>query len=66
MSVAEIIQEIPKLSLEDLRFLAARITELEPGRETFRKSGQLATQTQRLLIRLEERNARRANSRASS
>jgi hypothetical protein len=65
MSVTEIIQEIPKLSLEELRYLAAKISELEPGRETFKKSGQLATQTQRLLIRLEEKNARRANPRVS-
>ncbi len=65
MSVAEIIQEIPKLSMEELRYLASKILELEPGRETFKKSDQLATQTQRLLIRLEEKNARRANPRVS-
>ena len=63
MSVSEIIQEIPKLTLEELRFLAAKITEMEPGLETFKKCDQLATQTTRLLGRLEERNARRANPR---
>jgi hypothetical protein len=62
MSAAEIIQEIPKLSLAELRYLAARIVEMEPGRETLKKCDQLATQTTRLLGRLEERNARRANS----
>ncbi len=61
MNVAEIIQQIPKLSLEELRLLAAKIAEMEPGLDSFKKRDQLATQTTRLLVRLEERNARRAN-----
>jgi hypothetical protein len=66
MSVAEIIQEIPNLSLEELRFLAAKISEMGPAPDTSKECGQLLTQTTRLIIRLEEKNARRANLRANS
>ena len=59
MSVSEIIQEIPKLSLEELRFLAARIGEMAPESNTHELRENLATETTRLLIRMEQREARR-------
>jgi len=59
MSVAEIIQQIPKLSLEELRLLAAKIGEMTPEANTHEMHANLATETTRLLIRMEQREARR-------
>ncbi len=59
MSVSEIIQEIPKLTLEELRLLAAKIGEMAPETNTHEVCNNLATETTRLLIRLERREARR-------
>ena len=60
MSVAEIIQEIPKLSLAERRLLAAKITELEPDRETLDLCDHLADEAMQVLDRMEEEDARRA------
>lgn len=59
MSVAEIIQEIPRLSLDELRVLAAKIGEMVPETNTHEMCDHLKTETTRLLIRLERREARR-------
>ncbi len=60
MSMAEIIQEIPHLSLAERRMLAAKIVELEPDRETLDICDHLADEAMQVLDRLEEDDARRA------
>lgn len=59
MSVAEIIREIPKLSLAERRLLAAKIVELEPERETLDISDHLADEAMQVLDRMEEEDAQR-------
>jgi hypothetical protein len=59
MSVAEIIQEIPRLSLPERRMLTNKLLELEPGRETLEMCDQLADEALKILDRMEEDDARR-------
>ena len=60
MSVAEIIREIPRLSLAERRMLAAKIVELEPERETLDICDHLADEAMQVLDRMEEDDARRS------
>ena len=60
MSVAEIIEEIPHLSLAERRMLAAKIVELEPDRETLDTCDHLADESMQVLDRMEEDDARRS------
>jgi hypothetical protein len=60
MSVVEIIQEIPRLSLAERRMLAAKIVELEPDRETLDLCDHLADEAMQVLDRMEEDDARRS------
>jgi hypothetical protein len=59
MSVAEIMQEIPHLSLPERRMLTNKLLELEPGRETLEMCDQLADEALQILDRMEEDDARR-------
>jgi len=59
MSVAEIMQEIPKLSLPERRMLTNKLLELEPGREILEMSDQLADEALQILDKMEEDDARR-------
>ena len=59
MSVAEIMQEIPRLSLPERRMLANKLLELEPGRETLDMCDQLTDEALQTLDRMEEDDARR-------
>jgi hypothetical protein len=59
MSVAEIIREIPRLSLPERRMLTNKLLELEPGRETLEMCDQLADEALQILDRMEEDDARR-------
>ncbi|MCE0521670.1 MAG: hypothetical protein LV480_02025 [Methylacidiphilales bacterium] len=53
MSVAEIIQEIPRLSLAERRMLVAKIVELEPDRETLDTCDRLADEALQVLDRMD-------------
>jgi hypothetical protein len=59
MSVAEIMQEIPRLTLPERRMLANKLLELEPGRETLETCNQLTDESLQILDRMEEDDARR-------
>jgi len=59
MSVAEIMQEIPRLSLPERRMLTNKLLELEPGRETLEMCDQPADEALKILDRMEEDDARR-------
>ena len=59
MSVAEIMQEIPRLSLAERRMLAIKLLELEPGREAMDMCDHLADEALQVLDRMEEDDARR-------
>ena len=59
MSVAEIMQEIPRLSLPERRMLTNKLLELEPGRETLEMCDQLADEALKILDRMEEDDGRR-------
>jgi hypothetical protein len=59
MSVAEILQEIPRLSLPERRMLANRLLELEPDREILEMCNILADESLQVLDRMEEADGRR-------
>jgi hypothetical protein len=59
MSVTEIMQEIPRLSLLERRMLTNKLLEMEPGRETLEMCDQLAVETMQVLDRMEEEDGRR-------
>jgi hypothetical protein len=59
MSLTEIIQEIPRLSLPERRILTNKLLELEPGREDIEMCNEVADQTLQILDRLEEEDTRR-------
>ena len=59
MSVAEILQEIPRLSLPERRMLTNKLLELEPERGTMEMCDQLADEALQVLDRMEEDDARR-------
>ena len=60
MSVTEIMQEIPRLSLVERRMLTNKLLELEPGREVLEECDLLADEALQVLDRMEEDDARRA------
>ena len=57
--MAEIMQELPRLSLPERRMLTNKLLELEPGRETLEMCDQLADEALQILDRMEEDDARR-------
>jgi hypothetical protein len=59
MSVAEILREIPRLSLPERRLLTNKLQELEPERETLETCDQLTDESLQILDRMEEDDARR-------
>lgn len=59
MSVTEIMQEIPRLSLLERRMLTSKLLELEPGRDVLEQCDQLADEALQILDRMEEDDARR-------
>jgi hypothetical protein len=59
MSVSEIMQEIPRLSLPERRMLTDKLLELEPGREVLELCDHLADEALQVLDRMEEGDARR-------
>jgi hypothetical protein len=59
MSVVEIMQEIPHLSLLERRMLTLKLLELEPGGEASEMCDQLADSALQLLDRMEEDDASR-------
>jgi hypothetical protein len=60
MSVSEILQEIPHLSLPERRMLTHKLLELEPERPTLEMCDQLADEAQQILDRMEEDDAQRS------
>ena len=54
MSVAEIMREIPRLSLPERRMLTHKLLELEPGRETLETCDHLTDEALQILDRMEE------------
>ena len=60
MSVTEIMQEIPRLSLPERRMLTNKLLELEPERETLEMCDQLTGEALQLLDQMEEDDARGA------
>ena len=60
MSVAEIMREIPRLSLAERRMLANKLLELEPDRETLEMCDHLADEAMQVLDQMEKDDARRS------
>jgi hypothetical protein len=60
MSVAEIMQEIPRLSLAERRMLATKLLELEPDHEAADMCDRLTIEALQILDRMEGDDARRA------
>jgi hypothetical protein len=60
MSVAEIMREIPRLSLAERRMLATKLLELEPDRETLEMCDHLADEAMQVLDQMEKDDARRS------
>lgn len=59
MSLTEIIQEIPRLSLPERRILTNKLLELEPGREDIEMCNEVADQALQILDRMEDEDVRR-------
>jgi hypothetical protein len=59
MSVSEIMEEIPKLSLLERRMLTNKLLELEPERDTLERCDQLTGAALQILDGMEEDDARR-------
>ena len=60
MSMTEIIEELPRLTLAERRALCTRIQELEPEQETLDLCDSLALDAVQMLDRMEAEDARRA------
>jgi hypothetical protein len=60
MSMTQIIEELPRLTLAERRALCTRIQELEPEQETLDLCDTLALDAVQMLDRMEEEDARRA------
>ncbi len=60
MSVAEIIQEIPRLSLAERRMLATKLLELEPDREAMALCDHMTDEALLVLDRMEDDDAHRS------
>jgi hypothetical protein len=60
MSVSEIMQEIPRLSLPERRMLTDKLLELEPGRDVLELCDHLTDEALQDLDRMEKGDARRA------
>jgi hypothetical protein len=58
MSVAEIMQEIPRLSLAERRMLTNKLLELEPDRETLETCNRATDEALKILDQMEEDDAR--------
>lgn len=59
MSMAEIIDELPRLTLAERRALCTRIQQLEPEQEMLDLCDTLAFEAVQILDRMEEEDARR-------
>lgn len=59
MSVAEIMQEIPRLSLSERRMLTLKLMELEPEKEALDMCDHLTDAALQVLDRMEEDDGRR-------
>ena len=59
MSVAEIMQEIPRLSLAERRMLTNKLLELEPERGAIEACDHLADEALQILDQMEDEDARR-------
>lgn len=59
MSIAEIINELPRLTLAERRAVCTRIQELEPEQETLDLCDSLALEAVQILDRMEAEDARR-------
>jgi hypothetical protein len=57
MSLNEIMQEIPRLSLPERRMLTNKLLELEPGREDIEMCNDVADQALQILDRMEEEDS---------
>jgi len=60
MSASEIIEELPKLTKEEMRLVRQRLLELASQNEEIEMANQTALEGALMLDRLEEENARRA------
>ena len=58
MSVGEIMQQLPSLSLAERRILTNRLLELEPDRAAIEMCDHLADEAMQVLDRMEEEDAR--------
>jgi hypothetical protein len=59
MSIAQILDELPRLTLAERRELSTRIQELEPEHEALDLCDALALESVQILDRMEEDDARR-------
>ena len=53
MSLNEIIEELPRLSLHERRSLVRKLIDLEPGREDLEKCDRLADEAMQMLDQME-------------
>jgi hypothetical protein len=60
MSMTEIINELPRLTLAERRALCTRIQELEPEQDALDMCDALSLEAVQLLDKMEEDDARRA------
>jgi hypothetical protein len=60
MSMTEIIDELPRLTLAERRTVCARIQELEPDRDALDACDALSLEAVQMLDKMEEDDARRA------
>jgi hypothetical protein len=60
MSFNQIIEELPKLSLEERRQLTRQLIELEPDRECLETCDRLSDEAMQVLDRTEEEDVRRS------
>lgn len=59
MSLSEIIEELPRLSLHERRALVRTLMDLEPGREDLRMCDHLADEAMQMLDRMEDEDRER-------
>jgi hypothetical protein len=60
MSMTEIINELPRLTLAERRALCTRIQELEPEQDALDMCDALSLEAVQMLDKMEEDDARRA------
>ncbi len=61
MSLSEIIEELPRLSLRERRALVRTLIDLEPGQEDLKTCDHLADEAIQMLDRMEEEDAARSS-----